>query len=70
MVSIYQLECEITDNPEKCREVLGVFIRISVIITTACLNLNIFSEIDDQGKIVKFRFINRLLAVVYEVRSK
>ena len=69
-ILVNKLESEITHNPHQCWEVLSILFGVSFVVTSASLDLNVLCQIDDKGEIIKLGLINRLLAVVNEIRCK
>lgn len=61
------MQGEVTHDPHQRREVLGVLIRVSIIVTTTGLNLNVLREVNDEAEIVELGLVDRLLAVIDEV---
>ena len=69
-ILINKLECEVTHNPHQCWEVLCIIFGVSFVVASTSLDLDVLSKIDDKRKVVKFRLIDGLLAVVNEIRCK
>ena len=70
MVGVDKLEGEVADDPHERGEVLRVLLGVRVLVTSACFDLDVLSEVDDEAEIVELRLINGLLAVIDEVGSE
>ena len=70
MVLIDELQSEVSDDPHEGGEVLRVLFRVSIIVTATGLNLDVFSQIDDETQVVELGLVNRLLAVIDEIGSE
>lgn len=62
-----QLEREVAHDPHQRWEVLSVLLRIGFLAPTACLDLDVLGQVDNQAEVVELGLINRLLAVINEV---